>query len=647
MSKFNRLFLLFLLFVSLYGQDVTKKSTPQRRYFKILFQNGIRDFRVGSYYDALDEFNYLARFPGTPYYLPSLLMLAKTYLYIGKRTGEKRYFWSALNFLNRYLAKGGEEGSEYYMTKAKIYENLGFYERALSYYKMALNFAKSKKEKIDIVIGILRSAVWMRRLDIATRYMVILSIESLTKKEKKEFEFLQGMYYFDKGDYKKALLFFRKTYRDFENYLIDNPQYYYMVAETAYRLGRLDFARRLFKRILTYTKNKDVRQKSLLRLGDIYFLQKSDKTSAHYYITLVKLYPTSPMATVAKLKLLYLMKRNPKLAYYIKKYMPKADFVLDPDTFVIKTLMTNRANYEGIFALANFGLNVFDLDSPKLFKRLTWELSMVPVQRLKFEHKEYFRRLWTPFLKKEENYRHVCKLYDANPSFFIEVFPFSLVHQIAKDLEKCGKKRRWLALLKRLTKRYHDDRSYLALAQGYYALGQYTKSMEILQKVKKRDCNYFVFLAKVAFLGDLQSSSNYKEPLKKCAKSNFYAKLFLIYHDLERGEIPTDFFKKNSSFFAKNYEKDPVVRKFVQKFAQYLIQREEYAKVVKLLSPLTKDIRNDCFLKSVLALSYIRIGKSVYAKELLQSAQGCENTWYNLAKLSLKDVMLEREIEGL
>ena len=108
MLRFS-LFLIFCIF--LFAESNITRS-PQLRIDKQkekVFQNAVRDFRYGSYYRALDELSYLAKFPHSAYYLQALFMLSKTYLAIGKRLGNKKYFWSAINYLNLYLSQGGEK----------------------------------------------------------------------------------------------------------------------------------------------------------------------------------------------------------------------------------------------------------------------------------------------------------------------------------------------------------------------------------------------------------------------------------------------------------------------------------------------------------------------------------------------------------
>ena len=637
--------LFFLLCGWLLAKPIDANLSKELKYISMVYQNALRDFRIGSYYDALDEFAYVARFPNTPYYLSSLFMLANTYLYIGKRLGDKKYLWAAQNYLNLYLAKGGEKDAQYYYLKANIFENLGFYERALANYTIALTKAKEKSQKLKIVMGLLRSSVWLRKLDMATRYLLILSIESLSKEQKKEFEFLQGMYFFAKKEYVKALPYFKRTYKNYESFLIDNPHYYYLVAETAYRLGDLHFAEQLFRRILSYVKNKEVLQKALLRIGDIKFLEQRYKPAAAAYIQLITNYPKSQYATVAKLKLLYLIHIDKKLGYYVKKYMPQADFLKDTQKFVITTLVKNRTNYIGLFALANFGMEVFDLDSDKLLKRLAWELSLVSPTTLKYEHIEYFRRLWGPYIKDRTQGAKVCALYEANPDFFFKVFDKEELLRVAEDLKRCKKQKLSLALLKRLTKRYNEDNLWLYYAKALYEAKHFKKAIQALQKVGRKDCEYYKLQAAICFVGELSCSKDvYLKVHNSCDPKDLYANIFGILSSADL-RYATSFLEKRGNILAKEYEKDPVVHKFVQLFAKRLIQKERYEDVVKLLGPIAKQIENDCFLNGVLSLSYIRIGKIKYAQELLQRSNKCADGWYLLAKHVLEDAKLMQTLK--
>ena len=627
-----------------------KNNTAQKEdisYIQIVFKNGVRDYRVGSYYDALDEFTYVSKFPTTSYFLDSLYYLAKTYLAIGKRTGQKKFFWGALNYINLYLSRGGQDSADYYFLKGLIYENLGFYERSIAIYEMGLRKAKSQKERVKILIGLLRAAALAHRKDMFLKYKILISLETLTKEQRKELEFIKGLYYFYQGDYKKAYGYLLKTYKEFEDYLIDNPEFYYIVAEDAYRKQDLKLARQLFKRILKYVKNKEVLQKTLLRLGDIAFLQNNLHQSVGYYYRLIKRFPDGEYSLVAKLKIVYMMKKDKKIAYYLKKFLPDAQFLQNPDNFVLKTLIKNRGNYTGLFALANFGMDVLSLNSPKLYKRLTWELSMVPIKYIKYEHIEYFRRLWSPILQKLDSPKNLCALYKASPRFFVKVFDESTLLHLAKNLYRCNKsKKEYIDILKRMYKKYRKDKILYLLVEVLYKLKKYSKALENLHKIATKDCKFYIYESKLCFLLNKECTSSIDRLEQTCKNPNFYKDLFRSYRKLAKGELDTSFVKNNESYFVKNYKKDPVVRRYVEILAKKLIEKEQYNKIIDLLSPIANYIKEDCFLNGVLSLSYVRIGKMKYAVKLLEDGKGCSNIWYKIAKAAYIDIELAKESKG-
>ena len=654
---FFYLLLPFLLQNFLWGQVSDKNEAialkngipkeKDRSYIQIVFKNGVHDYNVGSYYDALDEFTYVSKFPNSPYFLDSLYYLAKTYLAIGKRTGEKKFFWGALNYINLYLSRGGKESADYYFLKGLIFENLGFYERSIAIYEMGLKKAQSQRERVKLLIGLLRAAALANRKDMFLKYRILISMETLTKEQRKELEFIKGLYYFYQGEYNKAFEYLLKTYRKFEDYLIDNPEFYYIVAEDAYRKQDLRLARQLFKRILKYVKNRDVLQKTLLRLGDIAFLQNNLHQSVGYYYRLIKRFPKGEYALIAKLKIIYMMKKDKKIAYYLKKFLPDAHFLQDPDNFVLQTLIKNRGNYIGLFALANFGMEVLSLNSPKLYKRLIWELSMVPIKYVKYEHIEYFQRLWKPLLLKLDDPQKICALYKANPRFFIKVFDLPTLLHLAKNLYRCDtSKKEYIDILKKIYKKYPQDNVLYLLVEVFYELKKYNKALEYLHMVSKKDCYFYIYESKLCFLLKKQCSTSIDMVQKSCKTSNFYKNLFQSYMKLANGELDTSFVKNNESYFVKNYRKDPVVRRYVEILAKKLIEKEQYKKIIDLLSPIASYIKEDCFLNGVLSLSYVRIGKMKYAAKLLQEGKGCSSFWYEIAKAAYEDIELAKEAKG-
>ena len=648
MLKYSVVLLLFL--VLLFSNEINETNSTQQnlddKRITFIFHNAMRDFRHGSYYQALDEFDYIAKFPQSPYYLQTLFMLAKIYLYIGKRLGDKKYLWTAINYLNLYLAKGGKKDYDFYRLKANIYENLGFYERAFALYKLALGKIDKKNQELPIIMGLLRTAVWLQRIDLATKYLLLLSIENLSTQEQKELIFLQGMYYFAKKDYDKAIEFFKKTYKDFESFLIENPPYYYLVAETAYRIGNLQFAQMLFRRILTYIKNKQVVQKAILRLGDIKFLQKDYKSSANYYIRLIKDFPDSLLARVAKLKLLYIVEENKKIFFYLKKYMPNSDFLQDPLRFIVRTLVKYRNSYIGIFALANFGLESFLIENKKLYKRLSWEISLISPKKLKYEHIEYFRRLWSRYLLNTKNAKYICMLFEANPDFFYAIFDSNILYKIASYLHKCKKETLRIELLKKLYLHNITPHSVMQYVKALYENKSYSKALQILQKHTYTYCDYWKLYAKVCFMANASCQEIYKKVHKYCPANDLYSDIFNNIFLMNQNKIATNFLQHKKDELAKKYKEDRVIKKFVIMFAQKLLERENYKELIQLLNPIAKNIQNDCLLNSILSLSYVRIGKIDYAEQVLNRVKKCKNIWYKLAKFAIEDSKIEEAVRN-
>ena len=631
---------LFLLVTFVFAETNSTKELFDSKKLEFYYKSGVRDYRIGSYYDAINEFNYLAKFPQNPYYLDSLFYLAKTYLQIGKRTGEKKYLWLARDFLNLYLVKGGKKDARYYYTKAYIYEILGFYERALSNYKIALKKSPDKKMQLRAIIGILRNAVWLGKLDLATKYFVILNIEELSKEQKEEFEFLKGMYNFVKGDYASAIAYLQKSYRNYESFLIENPEYYYIVAENAYRIGDFTFALRLFRRVLNYIKNKNVIQKALLRLGDIDFLQGDIRSSLGYYYRLIKDFGDSSYAMIAKLKILYMMQEDPKINYYIKKYFSDAQFVKEPEKFVTTILVKNRNNYVGIFALANFGRDVFELGNAKLFKRLSWELSLLSINKLKYEHKEYFRKLWRNKIDRIDP-KFLKDLFSANPDFFFAVFNKKELLSIAKRLEKSGDKKLILRFYKQLANRYTDSNTLFVVVAQMYDLQKFDDAARILSKVDRHNCTYKLWKAKLCYAKGGDCKNEIDEYVKSCNRKDIF---YHIFEALSKNDL-SSFLKKYGEQIKQDYQ-DPVVHRFVKASVDIFLQKKRYDRIIALLTPLVSQV-HDCYLKSILALSYVRSGKIDLAKSILENIKGCEGNWYKIAKNALLDAELARKVRNV
>jgi len=654
MSWHKKIFLLLFLFSLIsYASNkknidvnITEKEKSQIEAF--LFKNAVRDYYLGSYYEALDEFLQIIKNPKSKFYKKSLLMLGKVYLQIARRTGVKKYLWTANSYLNLYAAKEENLDWDYYYTKAQIYETLQFYDKALANYKISLFKTQKESEQINSVISILRVAVWLKKLDLVTKYMVVLNVSNLKKEQKKELEFIKGMQLFIEERYNEAFEYFLKTYREFESYLIDNPDYYYLVAETAYRTGNIRFAEQLFRRILNLIKNKEVLKRSLLRMGDIGLKKGEIKSATNYYYQLVTKYPKSKEAIVAKLKFISLIKRDETMKSKLEKLLEKADFLENPEGFVVKTLVKNRTNYIGRFALGNFGVIVFENGSDKLFKRLEWELSLISPDRLDYEQKEYISDLWSSYLLVMDSNK-LCALYGSNERFFQELFSQEVLLKIANDLKFCKKSLKRVALLKFILNRWKNDENRFKLALALYESKDYDKSLAVLKKIKNRNCNYFKLFSKNCIMREKfgkECVETMKKSKKYCGYGDFETLIISKYANLLENRGDFLFLQDNYEKIALEFEKNEIVKKFVKLYSEKLINSSNYEYLIKILEPISQKLKNNCYINSLLAISYIRIGKMDYAKEIIKNLKSCKSSWAKIAKNIYESELLRLRMEN-
>ncbi len=630
----HKIFVIFFLMISFSFANVNKTNIELQKE-KFIYKNALRDYYLGSYYEALDEFIKIIKNPKSPYFAKSLLMLSKVYLQIGKRTGLKKYLWTSLSYLNLYIPKAKKLDWDFYYTKGNIYEALEFYENALPSYKLSLQKASKEDQEIDSIIAILRVAAWLKKIDLVTKYVILVNMAKLKKNQKKELNFIKGMQLFIKEKYSQSFKYFLKTYKEFESYLIDNPNYYLMVAESAYRKGDIGFSKILFRRILNLIKNKEVIKKSLLRMGDILIKEGDVNNGLNYYYQLISKYPKSKEAIVAKLKMILLMKRDSRLQNILKKFFKDDEFIKDPEDFVVKTLVKNRTNYLGIFALGNFGTIVFELNNDKLYKRLEWELSLVSVDRMKYEQKEYIDSLWSSYLLVLKPKR-VCSLYLSNKKFFEKVFSQTVLIKISNDLKVCKKNKEVIKLLKFITKRWNKDTNRFLLAKAFFENRDYQDSIKTLENIKNKDCKYYKLYAKNCIMLEnkgIKCLKMMRESQKVCGTEDFEAAVIARYANLiENEEIDYKFINNFSKRLSNKFKKDLIIQKFVKKFSQKLIDESKYEDLIKILNPFAKNLKNSCYIDSLLAISYVRVGKMAYAKSLMDDISKCSDNWSKIAK---------------
>ena len=647
MSGFRIILVLLSLFIFSYAQTIEKKpeeikyTQKQIEEFKAKYHLAVEMFNRGDYYSALNLLSKIIRYPKNPYYADALKLSAKIYLIIGRKTGIKEFLQKALYYINTYSSVAKNPYNwDFYYTKGNIYENLFMYERALALYKLAFAQAKTQKQQFKTVIAILRTAAWLKRLDIITRYIVLVNLEELSEKEKKEFEFVKGLVEFQKGNYQEAFKYLIPVYKEYEQYLIENPVYYYILGENAYRLKKYTFAKQVFRRIISIVKDESIIRKSLLRLGDIAHYEGDDIQAFNYYYTVIKKYPESKEAIIAKLKILALADFNPEIKK--KLALIEDEDIKNPFEFVLKTLISNRNNYVGFFALGNFGEIVLSKNSDKLFKKLTWELSLVNTNRLKYEHKEYINQLWKDKIEKLPPIK-ICDLFISNEDFFFKVFDRDVLKLVYQDLKKCGKYLLALKVAKFMYKKYRDDDSLLILADTYYSLKNYKKSLEILQKVKNKNCEYYLLQAKNLIFLDKFNQIDITQIENSC-KDNPEKYLILGYIYLKNNQIDklNQIIDKLNNKIPQIYENSLLARIFVREMVYALFEKDMYQTTLKVLLPLSERFKEDCDINSWVVIALIRSNRTEKLNQYTDRINNCNTEWSIVAKNLIEDYQLIR-----
>ncbi|MDM7273751.1 tetratricopeptide repeat protein [Sulfurihydrogenibium azorense] len=471
-----------------------------------IYQKALSYYNYGSYYSALEELDKIIYKKNLKFYPDVLLLTAKTYLGIGIKSGIKKYLWNAIYYLNYYVGYNGKRNEDYYYTKGLAYERLGFYERALTNYKIAL-LSKSERSNLTnkIILGIMRTSILMGRVDNITKYIVYLA--PLEAREGQELSIVLWMKYFYEGNYDLAFNYFSQVYQDFEEYLLYNPEFYYYIGETAYRLKKYDFAKRIFRKIVNNVKNDDVIRKAYLRLGDIAVIQNDKYEAFNNYYIVINRFPETNENTVARLKMLALGLKYPDLESRIKKVKQ----LEDPVKFIVQTLVSNRTNYIGKYAIGNFGVLVLQNPTDFLIDKLSYELSLLYPANFTYEQAEYIRGLWTPYLEKLDN-KALIKLYKANPKFFKDIFDENILKKILQNLTDNYYRK---DLLKHLIKNYDKDEYKIQLAKIYYEEKQYSKALEILSGIKDKNCDFYIISALIKKAMNM----NYKDDMENMEKS--------------------------------------------------------------------------------------------------------------------------------
>jgi len=596
----NVVFLINLLF---YSQSFSKENPRD------FINKALKEYNVGSYYGALENVSKALSIADkkSKDYRQSLLLSAKIYLSIGQKTGIKQYLWNSVYFLNWYIAFGGEANKDYYYTKGLIYERLGFYERALTNYKIALFSSNSGNLTNKIILGIMRTSILLGNLDNITKYIIYLT--PLESKESKELSFIMGIRAFYLKDYETAFEYFKDTITNFEDYLLDNPEFYYTVAETAYRLKNYNLAKSIFRKIISYVKNDDVIRKSYLRLGNIALIENDKIEAFQNYLAVINRFPETQENTVARLKMLALGLKYPELENKIKSIKQ----LEDPIRFIVRTLISNRSNYIGKYALGNFGVLVFQNPTDFLFNRLSYELSLIYPANFTYEQTEYIANLWTKYLLKLSPDK-LRMLYLSNPKFFKDIFNRDVLDKILTSLSDEKDLKLKFDLLKFMTEKYQEDKYYIGLSKAFISDKRYNDALNTLEKVKDKNCDYCVFTIvaksnmKMDYKGELNLTQN------KCDIENlpFYV-AFDYYYSINNYEKLTELIDKNKTQFIEMYEKNDIFNNKINSLIENLFKMKKYDEAINILDKIDfKKLKkeNICKFASMTIISKIKTKKT-------------------------------------
>ncbi len=613
-----------------------------------VYREAIRLYKLQSLYSAVDMFVKILRDPTSPYYVDSIFMLGKVYIEIGKKTGVKKYIWTAISYLNIYYSKAEIIDWDFFYTKGYAYEILGFYDKSLALYKLSLNYIKTIPEHVKTTLGILRASVGLKKMDLLTEYLVRINLEYLKNHDKKELNFIKGATYFTMGDYNKAFKHFIKTYKEFEEYLIENPNFYYLVAETAYRTGRYDFSLQLFKRIINLTQDKSVRRKSILRMADIEKRKGNRIVALNYYYYVASHFGDTKEGKTAKLKLMAMMEKDINIR--ARLILKGGKEFKDPIKYVITTLALNRTNYVGRFALGNFGDLVMNTDSDYLFKKFDWELSLIYPPKLHYEHKEYISELWKDDIKKL-NPKRACQVYNSNPPLMKFLFDRNTLLKLADDLKNCGEFEKQIDLLNFILKKWKSDEDKLKVAKEFFEIDRYKKSLKILNSIKNKNCRVYILKAENLIMMDKKISKLVPRITHLCPKKDTKTQIVLSFDYLFKNKpyVPLKVFEKNTEKIVKSFNKDKVVKKFVYKLIYSLLDKEKYKdtqKVISKFEEIEKDFSKEefCYLNGSYLISFVRTNSLDKSKTIYEKVKECNDKWSSIAKNIYESSILFSEV---
>jgi hypothetical protein len=323
----------------------------------------------------------------------------------------------------------------------------------------------------------------------------------------------------------------------------------------------------------------------------------------------------------------------------------------DPIKYVITTLALNRTNYIGRFALGNFGDLVMNTDSDYLYKKLEWELSLIYPPKLHYEHKEYIADLWEEDIKKLPPKR-VCQVYNANPPVMKILFEKNTLLKISDDLKECKNIDKQIDLLNFVLQKWNSDEDKLQVAQKFFQIGKYKKSLQILKKIKKKNCKTYQLIAENLLMIDKKISKIIPLIAHICPKKDTETQILIAFNYLyqKKPYVPLKIFEKNSEKIVKNFKQNKVMKKFVHKLIYSLLDKGKYKNVQKVVlsfNGIEKELdkKDFCYLNSSYLVSLVRTNSLDKSKPIYEKIKECNDRWSKIAKNIYESSILFSEVK--
>ena len=199
------------------------------------------------------------------------------------------------------------------MSRAALYRDQGFYIEALSEYGGLLRRDPKGKYAVAAMLG--RARIYLKQQKYQKAYNELERILVLypTRREVRDVKFIIAASYFERGKYKEAAAIFDESRKLWPTYPKTHPATYMTMAQTYYKVGRLNKAMEDWSAIVNLFPDSYEGREALLRMGDLYTELGLRREAAKIYENVVRRFPDKDEAIKAKLALASLGADDPDI----------------------------------------------------------------------------------------------------------------------------------------------------------------------------------------------------------------------------------------------------------------------------------------------------------------------------------------------